>query len=416
MGAVRRSVREVLATCVSRDGRGAASGPDADDQSKEEVVEIAEITSTMCGQTKIYGKFVDYLARREFDVGKFSIEMVESDHLAWNEIFLKYQAALLKMPCMQGRTLHWIGSTAVPDIPAKPIIDLLVGTDDVAETVQSIALGLSVDVWRRPCGLHFPLGFIDINKRCDDWGFLQLPPQLAVRVGVLGCNLHVLKKTSRSYMEEVAMVEFLSSSSGVEYRRRYGEKKKELANAIARKEQDINKYSEEKTTIIEEIFAAARREGFLKDTRFFTDSADDVGADNHNAFAPPPVFRVSSPSLTEIEVSRSACEHQQFVPCQRRGVSGLPLPAFGRVLQAFTDTAPQRRVVSDESKQLRRDVPASFGPGPECAPAHVPPVGLHVFRTPFHGRVRVGRPPAELQQHTCDGPTSRAAFNLRRCR
>ena len=41
-----------------------------------------------------------------------------------------------------------IGSTAVPDIPAKPIIDLLVGTDDVAETVRTIALGLSVDVWR----------------------------------------------------------------------------------------------------------------------------------------------------------------------------------------------------------------------------------------------------------------------------
>jgi GrpB-like predicted nucleotidyltransferase (UPF0157 family) len=219
----------------------------------------------MCGQTKIYGKFMDYLARREFDVGKFSIEMVESDHRAWKEIFLKYQAALLKMPCMQGRTLHWIGSTAVPDIPAKPIIDLLVGTDDVAETVRSIALCLSVDVWRRPCGLHFPLGFVDINKRCDDWGFLQLPPQLAVRLGVLGCNLHVLKKTSRSYMEEVAMVEFLSSSSGSEYRRRYGQKKKELADAIARKEQDINKYSEEKTTIIEEIFAAARREGFLKE-------------------------------------------------------------------------------------------------------------------------------------------------------
>jgi len=293
MGAVRRSVREVLATCVSRDGRGAASGPDADDQSKEEVVEIAEITSTMCGQTKIYGKFVDYLARREFDVGKFSIEMVESDHLAWNEIFLKYQAALLKMPCMQGRTLHWIGSTAVPDIPAKPIIDLLVGTDDVAETVQSIALGLSVDVWRRPCGLHFPLGFIDINKRCDDWGFLQLPPQLAVRVGVLGCNLHVLKKTSRSYMEEVAMVEFLSSSSGVEYRRRYGEKKKELANAIARKEQDINKYSEEKTTIIEEIFAAARREGFLKELEPETPKFDQ-----EKDGAPPSPRAVGMPSCS----------------------------------------------------------------------------------------------------------------------
>lgn len=219
-------------------------------------------------KTNLCGSFEEYLRVRDGLVGKFSVHVEESRHDAWQKISSTYVDTLKRLPCMRGLALHWIGSTAVPGLAAKPIIDLLVGTEtDVAITVRSIAEDMALPEWNSKVGLHFPIGFIGMNGRGDHWGFLQLPSQIAERLNLMGCNLHVLMKSSTSYREEVAMVHYLSSNLGQALKRKYEQTKKDLANAIklAVPGAEVNTYSDKKNAIVEEIFQAAREAGFLKD-------------------------------------------------------------------------------------------------------------------------------------------------------
>jgi len=219
-------------------------------------------------KTNLCGSFEEYLRVRDGLVGKFSVHVEESRHDAWQKISSTYVDTLKRLPCMRGLALHWIGSTAVPGLAAKPVIDLLVGTEtDVAITVRSIAEDMALPEWNSKVGLHFPIGFIGMNGRGDHWGFLQLPSQIAERLNLMGCNLHVLMKSSTSYREEVAMVHYLSSNLGQALKRKYEQTKKDLANAIklAVPGAEVNTYSDKKNAIVEEIFQAAREAGFLKD-------------------------------------------------------------------------------------------------------------------------------------------------------
>jgi len=219
-------------------------------------------------KTNLCGSFEEYLSVRDGLVGKFSVHVEESRYDAWRKISSSYVDTLKRLPCMRGLALHWIGSTAVPGLAAKPVIDLLVGTEtDVAITVRSIAEDLALPEWKCKVGLHFPIGFIGMNGRGDHWGFLQLPSQIAERLNLMGCNLHVLMKSSTSYLEEVAMVHYLSSNLGQALKRKYEQTKKDLANAIklAVPGVEVNTYSDKKNAIVEEIFQAAREAGFLKD-------------------------------------------------------------------------------------------------------------------------------------------------------
>lgn len=60
----------------------------------------------------------------------------------WNREFLTVKQEVIKTAHIEGNRIEHIGSTAIMDMDAKPIIDLLIGVDDIASVDASIIKGL----------------------------------------------------------------------------------------------------------------------------------------------------------------------------------------------------------------------------------------------------------------------------------
>ena len=58
---------------------------------------------------------------------------------AWPNLFAEAKAQILQAVAPHVQTVHHVGSTAVPGLAAKPIIDILVGVHDWDEARVTIA-------------------------------------------------------------------------------------------------------------------------------------------------------------------------------------------------------------------------------------------------------------------------------------
>ena len=61
----------------------------------------------------------------------------------WKDEFLKVKKELMKCTNLEDDRIEHIGSTAIVDMPAKPIIDILVGVDDLQEVEKPLLKGFS---------------------------------------------------------------------------------------------------------------------------------------------------------------------------------------------------------------------------------------------------------------------------------
>lgn len=67
---------------------------------------------------------------------------LEAHNEEWEKEFLRVKKDILKSTPIQENRIEHIGSTAIKNIVAKPIIDLVVGVDDIENVDRSIFLGL----------------------------------------------------------------------------------------------------------------------------------------------------------------------------------------------------------------------------------------------------------------------------------
>ena len=123
--------------------------------------------------------------------------------------------------------VHHIGSTAVPGLAAKPIIDILVAMDSISDR----------DAMRRR--LH-PLGYVNVPYPDDD-------KRLFFKKGVpREYHVHIVKRNSWTYWRLLLFRDYLISD--LELRTQYERLKKELASKY---ETDREAYSDAKTDFIE---------------------------------------------------------------------------------------------------------------------------------------------------------------------
>ncbi|HLS36239.1 MAG TPA: GrpB family protein [Bacillota bacterium] len=61
---------------------------------------------------------------------------------AWSEEFKRVKVEIMKNVDVEAKQIEHIGSTAITDMPAKPIIDIVIGIDDVHHVEESVVLGL----------------------------------------------------------------------------------------------------------------------------------------------------------------------------------------------------------------------------------------------------------------------------------
>lgn len=67
---------------------------------------------------------------------------LEAHYDEWKKEFLKVKEKILKSTPIQENRIEHIGSTAIQNIVAKPIVDLVVGVDDIENVDNSIFQGL----------------------------------------------------------------------------------------------------------------------------------------------------------------------------------------------------------------------------------------------------------------------------------
>jgi GrpB-like predicted nucleotidyltransferase (UPF0157 family) len=160
-----------------------------------------------------------------------AIELRDYDP-AWPERFAALRAPLLEALAGVAVRIEHVGSTAVPGLAAKPIVDIQVGAerpDDEALLVPLLA----------------PLGY-ELRVR--------EPQHLMFRPPARDVHLHVWKAGSPEERATLVFRDWLRHDSGD--RERYAHVKRELAT---RDWADMDEYARAKTPVIAEILARAER-------------------------------------------------------------------------------------------------------------------------------------------------------------
>ena len=131
--------------------------------------------------------------------------------------------------------IHHVGSTAVPGLPAKPIIDILVGIENLE----------SARVHIKPLAA---LEYLYAPYRSDDMLWFCKPDP-----GARAHHLRLVPTDSERFRDELAFRDYLRQHP--EYADAYAKLKKELA---ARFEHDREAYTTAKTDFVREVSRRAR--------------------------------------------------------------------------------------------------------------------------------------------------------------
>jgi GrpB-like predicted nucleotidyltransferase (UPF0157 family) len=126
--------------------------------------------------------------------------------------------------------IHHVGSTSVPGLDSKPIIDILVGVRDLGST--------------RPCiGLVAPLGYLYAPYRADEMHWFCKPhPSRRTH------HLHLVPVTSARFHDELRFRDYLRSHRQV--RVEYARLKHNLAERFR---WDRDAYTQSKTAFVQDI-------------------------------------------------------------------------------------------------------------------------------------------------------------------
>ncbi|MFP5068449.1 GrpB family protein [Pseudonocardia nantongensis] len=161
----------------------------------------------------------------------FVVELTEADP-AWPDAYAEVAARLREVLGRRAHRVEHIGSTAVPGLVAKPVIDVVVGLDDPDDEPAYLP-DLTADGW--------DLRVREPGHRC-----------LRGAVCDLAVNLHCYADDSRETVRYLALRDRLRAHP--DERARYAAHKRSLAG---REWADMNLYADAKGPVIEEILARA---------------------------------------------------------------------------------------------------------------------------------------------------------------
>jgi GrpB-like predicted nucleotidyltransferase (UPF0157 family) len=155
---------------------------------------------------------------------------------AWPDAFARERTALEEAigPWAVGG-IHHVGSTAVPGLAAKPIVDVLVGVDDLES---------SRGCFDRLARLEYQ--YAPYRSEEMHW-FCKPHPDRRTH------HLHLAPVTGRRYADELAFRDLLRADRGTA--ERYAKLKRNLADRFP---EDREAYTEAKTDFIREALEAAR--------------------------------------------------------------------------------------------------------------------------------------------------------------
>lgn len=95
-----------------------------------------------------WGTITNHLHYLENEVGKMKLGLkrdevrLEAHTVEWQKEFQRVKQDILNSTPIQEKRIEHIGSTAIKDMVAKPILDLIVGVDDIENVDKAIFQGL----------------------------------------------------------------------------------------------------------------------------------------------------------------------------------------------------------------------------------------------------------------------------------
>jgi GrpB-like predicted nucleotidyltransferase (UPF0157 family) len=172
--------------------------------------------------------------------GAGTIEVRDYDP-AWPDMFAQERARLQAALGSTAIAIEHVGSTAVPGLAAKPIIDLLVGVDNLAEA-------------RSRCMEPLEAVGYTYMAEYESW----LPGEMLFRKGVPGPwthHVHVTEPSSPRWEEFILIRDYLRGHP--ETAGTYDDLKGALARVFV---EDIAGYRSAKADFLQAVMAAARAE------------------------------------------------------------------------------------------------------------------------------------------------------------
>ncbi|MDQ1281378.1 MAG: hypothetical protein QG670_2643 [Thermoproteota archaeon] len=162
----------------------------------------------------------------------------------WPVIFEEEKKRILEAAGCKIRAIQHIGSTAVPGLGAKPIVDMMAGVDSSTDADECLSL-------------LCPIGYTDITPEPGntDWYHCLGKRDLD---NMTYLHLHLMRFLSYDWGRHLLFRDFLRSHNDVAIQ--YFELKKSLA---AKYGADRVGYTNAKTSFIESVVALARFQGML---------------------------------------------------------------------------------------------------------------------------------------------------------
>ena len=155
---------------------------------------------------------------------------------AWPAVFEQEKTSLARvLGSAVTAGIHHVGSTAVPGLSAKPIIDILVGIEDLESALVHIEPLATLD-------------YVYAPYRPDEMLWFCKPTPVARTH-----HLHLVPADSERFRDEIAFRDYLRThSEGAE---EYARLKEELASRF---KHDREAYTEAKTDFVREVSRRAR--------------------------------------------------------------------------------------------------------------------------------------------------------------
>lgn len=174
----------------------------------------------------------------------------------WPQSFEAIEAVV--WPAVQDVALRieHVGSTSVPGLAAKPVIDVDIVVDSLVrlDEIETRLASLGYE-WRGNLGVDGREAFAATHD-----------------LGLCRHHLYLVADESRPYLDHVLLRDLLREDR--EASRRYGSLKRELARTCA----NVEVYTARKASLIAELLGRARRERGLPDVAYWEPSHDELGA------------------------------------------------------------------------------------------------------------------------------------------
>jgi len=172
------------------------------------------------------------------------VVMVEYDP-AWPSLYEAEKERVLSVAGQKISTIEHIGSTSVPGLGAKPIIDIMACVRDSGAADECVEL-------------LKPIGYTDITSQSGhaEWFYCLAKGPHTVEGLRSVYHLHLVKENSRHFEDYILFRDYLRTHPDVAAK--YYKLKKKLAE---KHRHDRDAYTESKTTFIRSVLCDVRKKG-----------------------------------------------------------------------------------------------------------------------------------------------------------